>query len=220
VLTLGAGSAEPRWHTPGIRQYLQWVRAFLRRLLLLIHMTTGLPARRRKLVCVRCCNTKLLHNLFICEGYVMLLLYEHGQQRVRFLLAIVGDLLLKFLVLVQPLAQILRCHLPSDYTPTDLVHARLQSSSRGSDGDCHDDDHSNNTSADTDVSNGSEWVDDDNGDDNDNNDDNNNDNNDDNNNDNDNNNSGNGNRHDIDCVNEPHDSYLFSDNRCVPWPPS
>ncbi len=104
ALTLGAGSAEPHWHKPGIRQYLQPVHAFLRRLLLLIHMTAGLPARKRKLVRVRCCNTELLRNLFICKGYVMLLLCEHGQQRVRFLPAIVSDLLLKFLVLLQPLA--------------------------------------------------------------------------------------------------------------------
>jgi hypothetical protein len=84
ALTLGAGGTEPRWHTPGIRQYL----------------------------------------------------------------------LLKFLVLVQPLARILRRQLLSDYAPADPVHAGLQSSSRGPDGDCHDDDHSSNTSTDADVSNG------------------------------------------------------------------
>jgi hypothetical protein len=218
ALTLSAGGAEPRWYTPGIRQYLQRVRAFLRRLLLLIHMTAGLPARGRKLVRVRCCNTELLRSLFICKGYVMLLLCEHGQQRVRFIPAIVGDLLLKFLMLVQPLARILRRQLPSDYAPADPVHAGLQSSSRGPDGDCHEDDHNSNTSADTDVSNGAEWVDDDDGDDNDKNDDG--DDNDNGDNDNDNNNGNDGNRHDIDYANEPHNSYLFSDDGRVPWPPS
>ncbi len=218
ALTLGAGGTEPRWYMPGIRQYLQQVRAFLRRLLLLIHMTSGLPVHGRKLVRVHCSNTKLLRNLFICEGYIMLLLCEYGQQRVRFLPAVVGDLLLKFLVLVQPLARILHRQLPTDYAPAYPVHAGLQSSSRGPDGDCHDDDHSSNTSADTDVSNGAEWVDNDDGDDNDNNDNGDDDNN--GNNDNDNNNGDDGNRHDIDCANELHDSYLFYDDGCVPWPPS
>ncbi len=45
ALTLSAGSAEPHWHTLGIRQYLQRVRAFLRPLLLLMHLTAGLWLR-------------------------------------------------------------------------------------------------------------------------------------------------------------------------------
>jgi hypothetical protein len=206
---------------PGIRQYLQLVRVFLRRLLLLIHITAGLPARGHKLVRLRCCNTDLLRNLFIYEGYVMLLLCEHGQQCVRFLPAIVGDPLLKFLVLVQLLTRILRRQLPSEYAPANPVLAGLQSSSRGLDGNCHNDDHSSNTSADADVSNGAEWVDDDDGDDNDDNDDNDDDNIDDNGDNNNNNNNGDdGDRHNIDCANEPYDSYLFSDDGRVPWPPS
>jgi hypothetical protein len=76
------------------------------------------------------------------------------------------------------------------------------------------------------MSNGAEWIDNDDGDDNDHNDGNdNNDNDDDDDDDNSNNNNNNnndddGDRHDIDCTNELHDSYLFSDNGRVPWPPS
>ncbi len=91
ALTLSAGGAEPHWHTPGIRQYLQRVRAFLRQLLLLMHLTAGLPLRGRALVSLRCCNTAQLRNLFLYEGSVMLLLSERGQQRMCFLPAIVGD---------------------------------------------------------------------------------------------------------------------------------
>jgi hypothetical protein len=159
-----------------------------------------------------CYNTELLRNLFICEGYEMLLLCEHGQQRMRFLPAIVGDLLLKFLVLVQLLARILCCQLASDYVPADPVHAGLKSSGKGQDDNCYNVNNSSNASADADVSNGAESVNDDDDDDNDNDDDEDYDDN--NNNDNDNGDEGDG--QNIDYANELHDSYLFSDNGRMP----
>ncbi len=57
-----------------MRHYLGSVTALARKLMMLIHMTSGLPARGPQLLAVRWCNTELLRNIFICEGYVMLLM--------------------------------------------------------------------------------------------------------------------------------------------------
>lgn len=83
-------------------------------MMVFIHMTAGLPARTPKLLAARQCNTELLRNLFIAEGYMMLLLTYHKQEWhmgtraiARFMPPVVIDMLLKFLALVKPLARIL-----------------------------------------------------------------------------------------------------------------
>jgi hypothetical protein len=70
-------SGAPQWDAYGVRHYLGRVTALLRKLMVLIHMTSGLPARRPELLAVCWCNTELLRNIFICEGYVMLLVAYH-----------------------------------------------------------------------------------------------------------------------------------------------
>jgi hypothetical protein len=41
--------------------------------MVLIHMMSGLPVHGPELLAVRWSNKELLRNIFICEGYVMLL---------------------------------------------------------------------------------------------------------------------------------------------------
>ncbi len=108
-------ASEPVWDASGIKAYLRCVSAFLRQMTVLIHMTSGLPARGPELLGVRWCNTELLRNIFLCEGYVMLLMAYHKLERqvgsravARFLPHEVGNLLVQFIVLVIPLARILR----------------------------------------------------------------------------------------------------------------
>jgi hypothetical protein len=108
-------SGAPQWDAFGVCYYLGHVTALVRKLMVLIHMTSGLPARGPELLAVRWCNTELLRNIFICEGYVMLLVAYHtlewpvGARAVaRFLPPAVSNLVVKFIVMVLPFARILR----------------------------------------------------------------------------------------------------------------
>jgi hypothetical protein len=108
-------ASAPSWDANGVKAYMRRVSAFLRQMMVLIHMTSGLPARGPELLGVRWCNTELLRNIFLCEGYVMQLMAYHklewqvGSRAVaRFLPHEVGNLLVQFIVLVIPLAHILR----------------------------------------------------------------------------------------------------------------
>ncbi len=49
-----------------MRHYLARVTALVRKLMVLIHRTSGLPASGPELLGVRWCNTELLRNIFIC----------------------------------------------------------------------------------------------------------------------------------------------------------
>ncbi len=95
--------------------YLGHLTALMHKLMVFIHMTLGLPARGPELLAVHWYNTELLRNIFICEGYVMLLVaYRKLELRVgaravvRFLPPAVGNLVIKFIILVLPFVCILR----------------------------------------------------------------------------------------------------------------
>jgi hypothetical protein len=133
-----AGGDEPRWHRPGVRRYLQLVCDFRRQLLLLIHLMAGLPVSARTLLAVRQCNTQQLRHLFVCKGYMMLLLPEQKQPRLRFLPTVVGEQLLKFIGLAQLLVQILRHQLLSDNTPADYPTLHSSSHAQHCDTDYND----------------------------------------------------------------------------------
>ncbi len=49
-------------------------------MMVLIHMKAGLPVHVPKLLAAWQYNTKLLWNLFIAQGYMMLLLRYHKQE--------------------------------------------------------------------------------------------------------------------------------------------
>jgi hypothetical protein len=108
----GTRSGALQWDAYGVCHYLGRVMALLRKLMVLIHMTSGLPARGPELLAVRWCNTELLHNIFICQGYVMLLMAYHklewrmGAHAVALFLP--SAVVVKFFVLVLPFARILR----------------------------------------------------------------------------------------------------------------
>ncbi len=119
--------------------------ALVRKLMVLIHMTSGLPARGPELLAVRWCNTELLRNIFICEGYIMLLVAYHklewrvGARAVaRFLPPAVGNLVVKFIVLVLPFARILR----------RALHVLQNDNNTSDDGN---DRNNDNTNDDTDI---------------------------------------------------------------------
>jgi hypothetical protein len=108
-------SGASQWDAFGVRHYLGRVTALVRKLIVLIHMTLGLPARGPELLAVRWCNTELLRNIFICEGYVILLVAYHklewrvGTRAVAcFLPPAVGNLVVKSIVQVLPFARILQ----------------------------------------------------------------------------------------------------------------
>jgi hypothetical protein len=102
-------SGAPQWDTYGMRHYLECVTALLHKLIVLIHMTSGLPARGSELLVVRWCNTKKLRNVLICEGYVHKRKWQVGARAVTcFLLLSVGHLLVQVIVLILTFACILR----------------------------------------------------------------------------------------------------------------
>lgn len=87
---------------------------FLKRMLVLVHITAGQPLREPEILSVAWCNTSRQRHIMIWEKLVMIFTqYHKGQQHtgafkdnIRFLPTVVGDLLLQFLAYVQPLRQV------------------------------------------------------------------------------------------------------------------
>jgi hypothetical protein len=63
---------EAKWKKKAVVHYLQQVNAFLQRLLFLVPITGGQPARRTELLSLQWCNSipGLLRNIFIENGLV------------------------------------------------------------------------------------------------------------------------------------------------------
>jgi hypothetical protein len=101
-----------RWRQTAISLYRQQVDAFLERLLLLLHLTAGQPARGTELLSLRITNTIHGHHrsLFIDNGLVSFVTSYHkgysvtGSTKIihRYLPKEVGELLVYYLWLVQP----------------------------------------------------------------------------------------------------------------------
>jgi len=100
-----------RVRTDVARQYEDAVQQFLEHLIILIHIGSGQPARRPELLGIRWCNKQAdQRNIFIHDGYVMFILTYHkainltnaSRYPVRVLLAKVGELFVRFLLLIQP----------------------------------------------------------------------------------------------------------------------
>jgi hypothetical protein len=93
------------------QQYEMAVQHFLEVMLTVLHKGSGQPARRPEMLGLRWQNTSYdKRNLFIHDGYVLFILTYHKSQSqthasrypVRFLLPEAGELLVRYLTLVQP----------------------------------------------------------------------------------------------------------------------
>ena len=103
------------WNVIAARNYKSMVDSFLERLLLLIHLTSGQPARGTELLSLRYINTIHSHhrNIFIDQGMVSTVTSYHkgysvtgSTKRVhRYLPSQVGELLVYYLWLVLPFWQ-------------------------------------------------------------------------------------------------------------------
>jgi hypothetical protein len=109
---------DARWRRQAVKDYLAQADAFLERLLLLIHITAGQPARGTELLSLQCCNTKhgLRRNIFLENGLVSFVTFYHkgysvsGSVKIihRYLPKDVSRLLVYYLWLVQPFCEQLR----------------------------------------------------------------------------------------------------------------
>ena len=102
-------------------------------MLVLVHLTAGLPARAPELLDVKFCNGEQRRNVFVEDGVVMILTFYHKMQNCiggravcHFLAPAVGNLLVMFLVLVQPFASFLRSAIGKA-----VAHAKFLFSSNG-----------------------------------------------------------------------------------------
>lgn len=104
-----------KWNTKLLEAYLVWVDEFLQRILLLIHMTSGQPARATELVSIRHCNTPegRHRNIFIEHGLVCIVTSYHKSQSTtrsikiihRYLPQVVSELVVYYLWLIQPFTE-------------------------------------------------------------------------------------------------------------------
>lgn len=106
-----------------IKVYEGYVQTFLRRLLVLIHLGSGQPARSGEILSAKWKNTaNQRRSIIIRHRKVMMhLTYHKGLEKtaqskdnIRFLPGPIGDLLVKFLVYVQPIRQMFLRHQSPD----------------------------------------------------------------------------------------------------------
>ncbi|GKU14558.1 unnamed protein product [Fusarium langsethiae] len=103
-----------KWRLQTVGRYLSTVNAFLERLLLLVHITGGQPARGTELLCIQHSNPRDgsggRRNIFIENGLVSFVTYYHkgysvtGTTKIihRYLPSDVGELLLYYVWLIVP----------------------------------------------------------------------------------------------------------------------
>jgi hypothetical protein len=103
-----------KWRLQTVGRYLSTVNAFLERLLLLVHITGGQPARGTELLCIQHSNPRDgsggRRNIFVENGLVSFVTYYHkgysvtGTTKIihRYLPSNVGELLLYYVWLIVP----------------------------------------------------------------------------------------------------------------------
>jgi hypothetical protein len=103
-----------KWRLHAVARYLSTVNAFLERLLLLVHIAGGQPARGTELLCIQYCNARDgsggRRNIFIENGLVSFVTYYHkgytitGTTKIihRYLPSEVRELLVYYIWLVMP----------------------------------------------------------------------------------------------------------------------
>ena len=115
-------SVKLTWNTQRVKTYVQLVQAFLRRLLLLVHITGGQPARGTELLTLRWRNSDRceMRNVFIEHGLVSFVTSYHKNYSVssttklihRYLPPEIGELLVYYVWLVVPLVEQLQILTP------------------------------------------------------------------------------------------------------------
>ncbi|KAI9882246.1 MAG: hypothetical protein M1823_006007 [Watsoniomyces obsoletus] len=97
------------WKKETAQQYFQRARYFLEVMMALIHISSGLPARAPELLSTTFVNSEQLRNVLIQDGQLVIITSYHksewreGSRAVcRFVLPVVADLLVTYLVGVQP----------------------------------------------------------------------------------------------------------------------
>ena len=103
------------WSKGLLEAYLDWVDEFLERLLLLVHITGGQPARATELISIRHCNTPegRHRNIFVEHGLIGIVTTYHKSQSVtnsiklihRYLPRAVSELLVYYLWLIRPFSE-------------------------------------------------------------------------------------------------------------------
>lgn len=108
--TLTGWDKEPKWRANKVQEYKSRVNRFLEHLLLLIHITSGQPARGTEIISLRHTNTMHHRNIFIEDGLVAIVTSYHkgytctGSTKIihRYLPKEVGELLVYYLWLIFP----------------------------------------------------------------------------------------------------------------------
>ena len=112
------------------REFEKSVQRFLEYLLMLMHKTSGQPARKPEFLGLRWRNKGYdKRNVFLHDGYVLFLLTYHkslsrvhaSRYPVRFLLPEVGRLLIQYLVLIQPFRQWLSAEVQIPFQVTEYL---------------------------------------------------------------------------------------------------
>ncbi len=102
------------WDRERVNGYLEQHTAFLRYLLLVTYQTGGQPPRGPEILSIKVCNTPAtIRNIFVYEGLICTLIqYNKGQGDntnpfyvVRFLPALVSQLLYQYLVFIRPFVE-------------------------------------------------------------------------------------------------------------------
>ena len=137
--TVLSNTTAGEWHVRSdfADQYEACVQRFLEHMLVLVHKGSGQPSRRPEFLGMRWCNAALAkRNIFVHDGYVLFILnyhktlYQSNASRwpVRFLLPSVGELLVQFLVMVQPFRRWLKEEVSIPREVTEYLWAQSDSS--------------------------------------------------------------------------------------------
>jgi hypothetical protein len=131
---------QQQWETKAVESYLQLREAFLRQLLLLIHMTGGQPARGTELLTLQWRNTTngLRRNIFVENGLVSFVTAYHkgysvtGSTKIihRYTPLEVSELIVYYLCFVQPFCDQIRI-LAYNIRPTETSLLWPKSNSTG-----------------------------------------------------------------------------------------
>lgn len=127
----GNEATKPKWNATAVKAYLNKIDTFLERLLMVIHFTSGQPARGSELLTLCHSNGSLgqHRNIFIEQGMIATVTSYHkgysttGSTKIihRYLPTVVGEVLIYYLWLILPFWQQLRLltfhenHRPSTY---------------------------------------------------------------------------------------------------------
>lgn len=113
------------WNVSRATQYLSDVQTFLQELLALIHITGGQPNRGKELLIIRLWNTIIHRNVFMWNSVICIATQYHkrswssgSKPRCHFLPAPLSQILVDFLILVKPFADLLQSEVSGTHADT------------------------------------------------------------------------------------------------------